>query len=1445
MSNRVRIRTNPQEFGGKHLKVKLEQSFDFLEILSLSISQEEVYRRFCSDYGVVVGRVIMNNGVGVPNAKVSIFVPIDEEDLQDEEIRDLYPFETINDKDPDGKRYNLLPNSSQFDCHTPVGTLATKREILDNDLKLDIHCKYYKYSAITNAAGDYMIFGVPTGTHFINIDCDLSDIGIYSQRPYDFMAVGQPRSSFETSNKFKGGEDLNKLNQIKNQQTSVNIRPFWGDEDQCSIGITRLDVDLKHELKPSAIFMGGIFGDNEKNSINKRCKPRKKLGSLCETVAGAGTIEMLRKDLDGKNQRFDVDGGRVIDDNGAWAYQVPMNLDYMITNEYGDLVPTEDSTRGIPTRASVRFKIGMDVTGGEGKIRTRAKYLVPHNPNNYNETDYSFDESTGHGLNGDKHFKDMYWNKIYSVKNFIPRFQTMGGLEKVGTLSPDVSIRAMLGIKDVDDCTGLHNPFPFNRMDSDINPLFSILCIIIKIISFIVILINTIIITLINAIIFILNAVLIVICEVVFFVGKIACALKYPLDADSRKECRKNACIGDCEDECDDCDCKDIIPYIPCITLSCQDEEYGPGCFQGGKPLPWAATDKPPMKHWPNDGHTGHGTLETVPIGDAGWSFCISLTLAEALNVWEFDFYNDWVNGSLYSFLLKYKKKRKDKEKFCEFDCDDFSGGVDGDNNGNPDNKCQNNWLVDSCTADGVKTGESALIRDGLVKSYQDELYYAAFTHEAGYKLFATDIIDLGAMFECDWQGKPKIQPFLVPTSYKAPELLNEYDDTTGELVTSGYDSPGLASNTPSLFFDISCLGLTTTALNCTNIKRQCEIGVGLDELRTDESTPLGCVPVGGGAGEADVKINNCDIDNLFIRDAFTQLNNPYVGIDLSDTVTASRHALFDSGAISSYELFRDIQNKLIKQPWGGSYYFYFGLTPNKTGLDKMNTKYFENCSIIEEDDFLITGVITDVTTYGGSDGSVDVTIVGGTGPYTYVWSNGATSEDITGVPAGTYTVTVTDAEGLQATTTFNVGQPFAVNCFASATPVSSNGASDGTIQIVGIGGGIGPYTTEIVGPVTVTHSGIVGPTDMFAGLPTGTYVVTTTDSASQSSTCSTSGVIITSPPALTMSGTSSNITCNGASNGSIQFNYITGVAPVTSVTTVVPPLAGYPLNNQTLQTGLDSGTYTVTMTDNIGQTASQVFTITQPTAITGNITPQHITCNGAANGVISVTGLAGGTPPYNSVYSWDGPTPSPIVYTGPTLQPIGTLAYPAGIYTATVTDSNGCIKDFTVEVLEPPVLLITLVSKTNVTCNGGSNGQITVSVSGGNPAIGFGTYQVRIDGGPWIGISTSHIFTGLASGSHTIAARDTQHLCTAPNLIVSLTQPTVVTVAPSSTSQTSVTVSGSGGNGGPYQFRIGAGTWQASPVFTGLACGTGYSFQARDAQNCTSASLIISTNAC
>ena len=154
----------------------LIQDYDTFEVLSVDIKSKDAYQLHNSNYGVVVGRVLANNGFGIPNAKISIFIEADINNGFD--VNNIYPFNSSIGKDKDGVRYNLLPNDRVDGCHQVVGTFPTKRYALDNDVILEVFDNYYTYTTKTNNSGDYMICGVPTGNHTIHMDLDLSDCGI-------------------------------------------------------------------------------------------------------------------------------------------------------------------------------------------------------------------------------------------------------------------------------------------------------------------------------------------------------------------------------------------------------------------------------------------------------------------------------------------------------------------------------------------------------------------------------------------------------------------------------------------------------------------------------------------------------------------------------------------------------------------------------------------------------------------------------------------------------------------------------------------------------------------------------------------------------------------------------------------------------------------------------------------------------------------------------------------------------------------------------------------------------------------------------------------------------------------------------------------------------------------------------------------------------------------
>ena len=179
MDKNLRIKTN---IGSDSVvRVNLRQDIDTFDILSLSIDADSGYKTFSANYGVVVGRVIGNGGVGIPNAKVSVFIPLNAADEARPEIVALYPFKSVTSLDSDGRRYNLLPATYHDNEHVAVGTFPSSQMVLDNDICLEVFEKYFKLSTITNYAGDYMISNVPVGTQTLHMDVDISDIGYLSQ----------------------------------------------------------------------------------------------------------------------------------------------------------------------------------------------------------------------------------------------------------------------------------------------------------------------------------------------------------------------------------------------------------------------------------------------------------------------------------------------------------------------------------------------------------------------------------------------------------------------------------------------------------------------------------------------------------------------------------------------------------------------------------------------------------------------------------------------------------------------------------------------------------------------------------------------------------------------------------------------------------------------------------------------------------------------------------------------------------------------------------------------------------------------------------------------------------------------------------------------------------------------------------------------------------------
>lgn len=424
------------------LTVELKQDFDLMEILSLKLSPKDTYTSLCSDYGVVVGRVSINNGFGIPNAKVSIFIPLSEEDVDDPVISSLYPFKSVLDYNEDGYRYNLLPSRQQHGGHAPTGTFPDQSDILTREEVLEVYEKYYKFTVKTNESGDFMIWGVPVGEHVLHIDVDLSDIGCFSLRPYDFIMKGEGINNFKSKYQFKADVDMDSLPQIKTFNKSIEVYPFWGNEDLCNIAITRSDFDLSGQgikIEPKAYLIGGTFTDTGKLSVNKNGMVRRKMGNKCSLTSRLGKIEYIRfttkHDI---NNRPILEYGETtepIDDNGSFLLPLPMNMDYIYTNEYGENEYTNDPNKGIATSSCYRLRIGLDNSNLE-RVRMTGYYLVPNIREYIDDLEksyafsLSFDDYPSSAvndliLNSENGFyipKDYFfrltYNKVYTVSSF-------------------------------------------------------------------------------------------------------------------------------------------------------------------------------------------------------------------------------------------------------------------------------------------------------------------------------------------------------------------------------------------------------------------------------------------------------------------------------------------------------------------------------------------------------------------------------------------------------------------------------------------------------------------------------------------------------------------------------------------------------------------------------------------------------------------------------------------------------------------------------------------------------------------------------------------------------------------------------------------------------------------------------------------------------------------
>jgi hypothetical protein len=286
----------------------------------------------------------------------------------------------------------------------------------------------------------------------------------------------------------------------------------------------------------------------------------------------------------------------------------------------------------------------------------------------------------------------------------------------------------------------------------------------------------------------------------------------------------------------------------------------------------------------------------------------------------------------------------------------------------------------------------------------------------------------------------------------------------------------------------------------------------------------------------------------------------------------------------------------------------------------------------------------TPVQCYGGSNGTVDVTVTGGTAPYTYNWSNGAITEDLQNQTAANDTLIITDFVGCVHTLITSVSQPTQLVINDTVQNVGCFGTLTGGIDLT-IVGGTPNYTFQWL-------SGQL--TEDLSGLGAGTYTVNITDNNGCVATDSFTITAPTTPMQLALTGV--GLTCYNSSTGTTDLSVTGGVAP-------------YSYNWNTGATsqdlsGLPAGTYEVLVEDVNGCLDSAEITLSNPVPLLFSAVVTNVQCFGQATGSIDLT-VSGGAQPY--FYSWSGTN-------GFTASTEDITNLPLGTYDVTITDFNGCV---------------------------------------------------------------------------------------------------------------------------------------------------------------------------
>jgi large repetitive protein len=482
---------------------------------------------------------------------------------------------------------------------------------------------------------------------------------------------------------------------------------------------------------------------------------------------------------------------------------------------------------------------------------------------------------------------------------------------------------------------------------------------------------------------------------------------------------------------------------------------------------------------------------------------------------------------------------------------------------------------------------------------------------------------------------------------------------------------------------------------------------------------------------------------------------------------------------------------------------------------DGNNCPFQQTFTITENPSLTATFTPVSPTTCGGNNGSITATVSGGQLPYQYTWTpTSQTGSVAINLTAGAYTLTVRDGANCTQTIVATLSDPTGPTVTVTSNSITCNGLCNGSATVSATGTGAISYTWA---PPISSNNTVV------SGLCSGTFVV----NASDATNCLTSQTFaIIEPPSFTLNPSATNITCNGACDGSITTSAAGGTTPYTYTwSPITPTITGQGTGTVS---NLCAGNYTLNGNDASGCSFSQAFAVTQPSSITITITKQDILCFGQCNGSITAT-ASGGVGPYNYTWTPVGTFPGSIVNT--------IINLCSNFYSVTVSDANGCSSTTVVPIFEPIALTATLTVQ-DALCNSQCNGSATLTTSGGTPNYSY----------TWTpSAATGSIATGLCAGTYNSILSDANGCTVTQTFVINEPAPINVTITPTNplcngSCNGSIATNVTGGNPAYTYSWIPTSPTQTTSTATGLCAGN-YTVIVSDINGCTGQNVTALTN--